>query len=212
MDRETDPAVAYPEKPAETDYAIDEIIARRWSPRAFDEGRAVEHEKVLAILEAARWAPSCFNEQPWRYLVFDQSDKAALERARDCLSPGNEWALAAPVLMVSVARDNFTRNEKANRTAQHDVGLASENLVLEAVRQGLAAHQMAGFDLERTREQFNVPDGFTVIAMIAIGYPYRGDLSALPEKLRASELAARARKPLTEIAFSSGWGTAIKTR
>lgn len=205
MDKETDPAATYPEKPAETDHPVDDLIARRWSPRAFEEGRAVEREKVLALLEAARWAPSCFNEQPWRYLVFDESNEDALARARACLAPGNEWAFAAPVLMVSVARDNFTRNEKPNRTAQHDVGLASENLVLEAVEQGLAAHQMAGFDLERARKEFNVPDGFTLIAMIAIGYPYRGDLDRLPENLRAKELAARSRKPLSEIAFSGGW-------
>ncbi len=211
MEKESDAAAAYPEKPAQTDYPVDEIIARRWSPRAFEEGRAVEREKVLALLEAARWAPSCFNEQPWRYLVFDESDEDALRRARECLSPGNEWALAAPVLMVSVARDNFTRNEKLNRTAQHDVGLASENLVLEAVKQGLVAHQMAGFDLERTRQQFNVPDGFTLIAMIAIGYPYRGDIDRLPESLKAKELAARSRKPLAEIAFSGGWGETLRT-
>ncbi len=132
------PEETYPEKPAPAERPINELIARRWSPRVFED-RAVEREKILQLLEATRWAPSCFNEQPWRYLVFDGSDAEALERARACLSQGNEWALKAPVLMISVARDNFTHNEKPNRTAQHDVGLGSENLVLEAVE-----HRVSG--------------------------------------------------------------------
>ena len=196
---------AYPENPAPADYPIDNEIKRRWSPRLFDERRAVEREKIMSLLEAARWAPSCFNEQPWRYLVFDGSDADAMARARGCLVEGNAWALKAPVLMISVARDNFSRNEKPNRTAQHDVGLASENLVLEAVEQGLAAHQMAGFDTERARNKFAIPEGFTVLAMIAIGYPYRGSLDDLDEKTRARELAARARKPVAEVAFAGTW-------
>ena len=199
------PEEIYPEKPAPAERPISEQIARRWSPRAFDD-RRVEREKILRLLEAVRWAPSCFNEQPWRYLVFDESDAEALERARACLSPGNEWALKAPVLMLSVARDNFTYNEKPNRTAQHDVGLGSENLVLEAVNIELAAHQMAGFDVSRSRTEFAIPEGFTPLAMIAIGYPYHGDLESVHEKLREKELAERDRKPVEEIAFAGRWG------
>lgn len=195
----------YPEKPAPADYTLDDDIARRWSPRIFEGGRAVEHEKIMTLLEAARWAPSCFNEQPWRYLVFDGTDEEAMERARSCLVEGNAWALKAPVLMVSIARDNFTHNEQLNRTAQHDVGLASENLVLEVVNLGLVAHQMAGFDVARVRSEFNVPEGFTVLAMIAIGYPYRGDLDSVDEKTRSKELAARSRKSVGEIAFAGSW-------
>ncbi|HJQ71339.1 MAG TPA: nitroreductase family protein [Blastocatellia bacterium] len=198
------PGAGYPEKPAPAEREINELMARRWSPRVFED-REVEREKILRLLEAARWAPSCFNEQPWRYLVFDGSDASALERARACLVEGNAWALKAPVLMLSVARENFTYNEKPNRTAQHDVGLASENLVLEAVDLGLAAHQMAGFDLERSRTEFAIPEGFTPIAMIAIGYPYHGDLGRLPEKTREKELAPRARKTVEEIAFAGSW-------
>lgn len=188
---------AYPEKPASADYTLDDEIARRWSPRIFEEGRAVEREKIMTLLEAVRWAPSCFNEQPWRYLVFDGTDKEAMERARSCLVEGNAWALKAPVLMISIARDNFTHNEQSNRTAQHDVGLASENLVLEAVELGLVAHQMAGFDTARARNEFNVPEGFIILVMIAIGYPYRGSLDDLDEKTKSKELAARSRKPST---------------
>ena len=200
-----DPATLYPEKPAPADHSIDQLMRRRWSPRVFEE-REVERSKILTLLEAARWAPSCFNEQPWRYLVFDGSDRDSLERARGCLVEGNAWALKSPVLMVSVARNNFSKGDAPNRTAQHDVGLASEDLVLQAVDSGLAAHQMAGFDVERTRTGFGIPPDHTPIAMIAIGYPYRGDLGALPEKLRDRELAERSRKVIGEIAFAGKWG------
>jgi nitroreductase len=199
------PATLYPEKPAPTEHAIDDVIARRWSPRLFAEGRPVERERIVTLLEAARWAPSCFNEQPWRYLVFDGSDEAAMERARACLVAGNAWALKAPMLMISIARDNFTHNDTPNRTAQHDVGMASENLVLEAVRLGLVAHQMAGFDVERARREFNIPEDYTVLAMIAVGYPYRDSLDDLDEQQRAKELAPRTRKAISEIAYAGTW-------
>lgn len=202
-------ASEYPEKEARTQYPIDEVMKRRWSPRAFED-REVEREKIMTMLEAARWAPSCFNEQPWRFLVFDGSNPEALERARGCLVEGNAWALKAPVLMISAARDNFKRNEKPNRTAQHDVGLATENLLLQAVELDLAAHAMAGFEVEQARREFNIPDGFTVLAMIAIGYPYRGNLDDLDEKLRASELAPRTRAPISEVAFAGTWDTSFE--
>src|SRR5262249_7020882 len=140
--------------------------------------------------------------------VFDGSDAETLERARACLVPGNAWALKAPVLLLSVARETFEKNGKPNRWAQHDVGLATENLFLEAVEMGLAAHAMAGYDADRAREEFGIPEGFTPIAMIAIGYPYRGRLDELDEKLRAKELAPRGRKRIGEMAFAGKWGAA----
>lgn len=199
----------YPEKPAQTEFPINELMRRRWSPRAFEDGRTVEKEKLLTLLEAARWAPSCFNDQPRNFLVFDSSDSEALERARACLTPGNAWAMKAPVLVLSVARDTFEQNGKPNRWAQHDVGLATENLLLEAIELGLAAHPMAGYDPERARSEFRIPEGYTSIAMIAIGYPYRGELEDLDEKLRGKELAVRERKPMSEIAFTGFWGRSI---
>jgi nitroreductase len=196
---------AYPEKHAQTDYPINELMRRRWSPRAFEEGRAVEQEKIMTMLEAARWAPSCFNDQPRNFLVFDGSDAQALERARACLIEGNAWAKKAPLLMLSVARETFEHNGKPNRWAQHDTGLATENLLLEAVELGLAAHPMAGYDADRARREFEIPEGFTPIAMIAIGYPYRGKLEDLDEKLRAKEVGSRERKTIGEIAFAGMW-------
>lgn len=196
----------YPEKKAPADYPLNEVIARRWSPVLFDEGRAVEREKILSLLEAARWSPSCYNDQPATYLVFDGSDPEALEGARGCLVEGNAWARKAPVLLLSVARDNFAYNGKPNRHAQHDVGAASENLVLQAVELGLAAHQMAGYDVDKARREFSIPEGFTPMAMIAIGYPRHEDLADMDEKTRARELAPRSRRAIGETAYSGKWG------
>lgn len=208
----TDESIArsiYPEKPAPVDCSINELMRRRWSPRAFDTERSVERDKILTLLEAARWAPSCFNDQPRYFLVFDGTDADALDRARACLVDGNIWAREAPMLVLSVARDTFEKNGKPNRWAQHDTGLATENLLLEAVELGLAAHPMAGYDAERARSEFGIPEGFTSIAMIAIGYPHRGRLEELDEKRRAKELAPRERKPIGEIAFAGFWGRSI---
>jgi len=137
--------------------------------------------------------------------VFDGSDEKALAQARACLIEGNAWAKKAPVLMLSVARETFERNGKPNRWAQHDTGLATENLLLQAVDLGLAAHPMAGYDAGRARSEFGIPEGFTPIAMIAIGYPYRGKLEDLDEKLRAKELGSRERKSIGETAFAGMW-------
>jgi len=200
-----DLASIYPERPAQVDHSINELLRRRWSARAFEAGRPVERQKLLSLLEAARWAPSCFNDQPRYFLVFDGSNQEALAKARACLSPGNAWAREATVLMLSVARETFEKNGKPNRWAQHDVGLATENLLVEAVELGLAAHPMAGYDAELARSEFKIPEGYTPIAMIAIGYPYRGKLEDLDEKLRGKELAPRERKEIGEIAFNGTW-------
>jgi len=194
----------YPEKPAATEHAVHTLIAERWSPRLFEK-RQIEPEKIASLLEAARWAPSSLNEQPWRYLVWDGSDSEAREKANSCLAHGNTWALEAPLLMLSAASGTFARNGKPNRHGQHDVGLASENLVLQAVALGLAAHQMAGYDEDKARELFNIPEDFTPMAMIAVGYPFRGDLESIPEDAQKRELAERTRKPLPEIAFDGTW-------
>jgi nitroreductase len=199
---------AYPQKVAPARHQISELITHRWSPRAFDEALPVERRKTLALLEAARWAPSCFNEQPWRYLVFDSSNMDALERARSCLVEFNSWARKAPLLLLSVARDKFG-NGTPNKHAQHDLGQASANLVLEAVHQGLVAHQIGGFDAARARREFSIPEGYTPMAMIAIGYAYRGALDHFPGMLRSMELQPRDRKPISEFAFSGKWSASL---
>jgi len=190
-------------KPFETDPPIHELLARRWSPRAIDPARPVPREVLRMLLEAARAAPSSFNEQPWRFLVFDDEDPEALEVARGCLVPGNAWARNAPVLILSAAAERWEKDGSPNRHAQHDVGLASENLALQATALGLAVHFMAGFDVERARRLFGIQDGFQPMAMIAVGHP--ADAETLPPKLRDRELAPRKRKPLEEIAFAGRW-------
>ncbi|HEU5179833.1 MAG TPA: nitroreductase family protein [Candidatus Polarisedimenticolia bacterium] len=196
------------EKPAPTPVPIHPLLARRWSARALDPDRMVEPEKLDALLEAARWAPSSNNDQPWNYLVFDGSDPEALEQARSCLVEGNAWARKAPLLLLSVAREHFIHKGKPNRHAQHDVGLASENLVLQGTEMGLVTHQMAGFDADKARRLFGIPEGNTPMAMIALGYP--GKIEALPDPLQERERGTRTRKAVEEWAFQGKWGNGRK--
>jgi nitroreductase len=198
------------EKPAVTQVAIADLLARRWSPRAIDPDRPVGREDLLALLEAARWAPSCFGDQPWRYLVWDRfRDATGWQRAFACLAEGNQiWANNAPILLLSVATPHFGHNHKPNRWAQYDTGAASENLCLQATALGLVVHQMGGFDPEKARATFAIPPDHACMAMIAVGYP--GPVDVLPESLRERELAPRERKPLDSLAFEGGWGQLLQ--
>jgi nitroreductase len=192
------------EKVAETQYPIDEILRRRWSPRAFSN-RVVEEEKLQSLFEAARWAPSSFNEQPWNFIVATKQKQEEHARLLSCLAEGNQrWAREAPVLMVSVAKLNFDKTGKPNRHAFHDVGLAMGNLLVEATALGLFVHQMAGFSPAKVREMYGVPDGFEPVAAIAIGYG--AALDELPEPLRERELGGRSRKPVSSFVYQGHWG------
>jgi nitroreductase len=192
------------EKPAETQYPIEEILRRRWSPRAFSD-RLVEPEKLQSLFEAARWAASSFNEQPWNFIVATKRNPEDHARLLGCLVEGNQrWAHAAPVLMVSVAKLNFDKTGKPNRHAFHDVGLAVQNMIIEATALGLCVHQMAGFSSQKVREIYGVPDGFEPVAAIAIGYGLAAD--ELPEAFREFELGARRRKPVSSFVFEAHWG------
>jgi nitroreductase len=192
------------QKLAETTHEIHELLRERWSPRAFAD-RMVEPEKLRSLLEAARWAPSSFNEQPWSFIVATKEHPGEYERLLSCLVEGNvRWAQHAPVLMLSVARLAFERNQKPNRHAFHDVGLSVENLVIQATALGLAVHQMAGFHVDKARELFSIPDGHEPVAALVLGFP--GDPAGLPEDLREREVAPRIRKPLESFVFSGQWG------
>ena len=192
------------EKPAPTQYPIHELLRRRWSPRAFSD-RQVGPATLRSLLEAARWAPSSYNEQPWSFIVATKQDPAEYAPLLSCLVEGNiQWAQHAPVLMVSVARLSFEENGKANRHAFHDVGLAAANLVTQATALGLGVHQMAGIFPDKIRELYGIPEGYEAVAGLALGYP--GDPESLHERLRKRELAPRERKPLTEFVFSGRWG------
>lgn len=195
---------------ATTTVPIAELIAKRWSPRAIDPQRAVSAEQITALLEAARWAPSCFGDEPWHYLVWNRStDPTGWERAFACLMEGNQvWVKNAPLLLLAVATPNFSFNGDANRWAQYDTGAASENICLQATALGLVAHQMGGFDPDKAKAAFNIPADHACMSMIAVGYP--GALEQLPEVLREKEQAPRQRKPLADIAFAGTWGQGIR--
>jgi len=192
------------DKPASADVPIHDLIARRWSPRAFAD-RPVAKVSLLQLFEAARWAASSNNDQPWYYLVATRDHPAEFQQMLACLVEFNQaWAKAAPVLAISVARTNFQRDASPNHHARHDVGAASALLSLQAAALGLAVHQMAGFDAERARATYHIPEDYQPVAAMAIGYP--GDPAALPEKLRERENAPRARKPVSEFVYSGDWG------
>jgi nitroreductase len=186
------------QRPAEVEHEILPLIAGRWSPRAFDP-RPVEREKLLRLFEAARWSASCFNEQPWRFFVAlkDDAHRPMLE---GFLVEGNFWAKNAPVLMLAAAVTTFARNGNPNRTAVHDVGLACANLMIQAVHEGLVAHGMAGFSVERATVELQLPETVVPAAMWAIGYP--GFVEDLPEHLRERELGPRTRRRVEHTVFA----------
>jgi nitroreductase len=191
------------EKAAETTYPIEDLLKRRWSPRAFAD-RPVEPEKLLSLWEAARWAASTANQQPWYFIAASKENAAEHARLLSCLRENNQqWASRAPVLMVSVAKLTFDANGQPNRHAFHDVGLAVANLITQATALGLYVHQMAGFYPDRVRELYGVPDGFEPVAGIVLGY--LGDPTTLPEDLHQRELAPRVRKPIETFVFQGRW-------
>lgn len=197
------------EKKAKTSVDIHGLLASRWSPRAIDPQRAVARRNLLALLEAARWAPSCFGDEPWRYIAWDRHETPeSFDKAFDCLAEGNQgWVKNAPVLLLACADSTFRRNGKPNRWGMYDTGAASENLCLQATALGLVAHQMGGFDKAKLAETFNIPEKFTPMAMIAIGHP--GKLEDLPEHKRDAEQAERKRRPLGECFFLGNWGEPV---
>jgi nitroreductase len=192
---------------AKTDYPISEIIAKRWSARAFST-RPVENTKLLSILEAARWAPSSRNEQPWRYIVFTTDNPQMLKKAQSVLKEINDYAKRAPILICAIAKKTYSENGNPNRLHFHDLGAANENMFLEAFNQGLIMHEMGGFDVQKAREVFNVPEDYEVGIMIAIGY--QDAYHVLPDRLRHKAFTPRVRKPLSEIVFIEGIGNGIK--
>jgi nitroreductase len=197
-------------KPAITQVPIDSTLAERWSGRAYDANKAITSEQTVALLEAARWAPSCMGDQPWRIVVWDKNiDPVAWQMAFDCLAPSNQsWVQHSPLLLLICADTLFTKNAQPNRWAEYDTGAAAQNLCLQATSMGLMAHQLGGFDVQKTRESFNIPTQFTLMAMIAVGYPVNE--SAIPEDLLARETAERTRRPLGELFYQGAWEKPIK--
>jgi nitroreductase len=190
-------------RPAHTSAPIHQIISHRWSPRAF-ENRAIEPEKLRSLFEAARWASSSYNAQPWFFIVATKDDAENYKRVLESFVEFNqEWAKNAPAVAISVARLSFD-DGRLNRHAFHDVGQAAATLAVQAAAVGLQIHQMAGILPEKARELFGIPEGYEAVAGMAIGYP--GEPASLPDQLKEREIAPRSRKPLDSFVFSGKWG------
>jgi nitroreductase len=186
------------------DHSIHPLIAGRRSSHAFTP-TSVEPETLSSLMEAARWAPSSMNEQPWSFIVATKEHKSAFHRLLGCLVEFNiQWAQHAPVLLLSVAKLTFGSNGELNRHAFHDVGQAIANLTFQATVSGLVVHQIAGFDVEKARREFSIPQDYEPVAAAAIGYP--ADPAELSEKLRKRDASPRKRKPLSNFVFEGGWG------
>lgn len=192
------------QKPAPADFPLHELLRQRWSPRAFS-GDELGPDEISLLFEAARWAPSAFNEQPWAFLVATRQRAADFAKLLGCLSPGNQaWAQHAAGLAITVARHDLAGKPQPNRTALYDLGQAVAHFTFQATALGIAVHQMAGLDLEQARLACEVPQGWSPVTAVAFGRP--GDAAALPEALRAREAAPRMRKPLHEFVFGTHWG------
>ena len=192
-------------RPADTQYPLHELIRERWSPVAFTS-RRIEPAMLGSLFEAARWAPSSFNEQPWCFLLATQDQPDEFAKLLGCLVPANQaWAKNAYALVLSVAKLAFARNGSPNRHAYHDVGLATQNLMLQAQSHGIACHAMAGFEIDQAREVFQIPATHDPVAAIAIGYAV-ADYNGVDAALRKRDELPRSRKPLSECVHRGAFG------
>ena len=190
-------------KKREAPYNINPIFVNRWSPRSMT-GEEISHDDLMGLFEAARWAPSSYNNQPWRF-IYAKRNTENWDRIYSLMVEGNKiWAKNASVLVVVVSRKDFEYNEKPARTYQFDAGSAWENLALEATSRGLATHAMQGFDYDKAKVDLEIPGNFDVMAMIAIGK--RGQKESLPHNLQKNEYPTD-RKPLQEIVMEGRFKT-----
>jgi nitroreductase len=193
------------DKCADTTFPIHDLLAGRWSPRAFAD-RAIPPDVLGSLLEAARWAPSSRNLQPWRFVIAERHrDAEGFARILSTLMEGNQiWAQHASVLLIAVTQPKPDDAQRANAYARYDVGQAMAYLTIQAMACDLYLHQMGGFRRDKAREALAIPDGYEPVVSAAIGY--LADPSVLPEEIRARELAPRTRHPLSEQVFSGMWG------
>ena len=195
------------EKRASTDYPIHKFLAERWSPYAFEE-HPVSEADLCSLFEAARWAASSYNEQPWNYIVATKENSDHFQQLLSCLVEANQiWAKNAPVLALGIVSLKFALNNKDNRAAIHDLGLATGNLSVEATARGICVHQMIGIYPDKARDLFDIPDGYEAWTALAIGY--RGDSMTLLDPLKERDLIPRQRKPLEQFVFGDKWGNPL---
>ena len=185
-------------------------VSARWSPYRF-LNKGVELEKLAVCFEAAGWAASSFNEQPWRWILARKEDEEEFSRMLGCLLEANQsWAANAGALVLTAYRKTFSRNEHPNRVALHDLGQASAHLALQANAVGLQVHQMGGVNLSQIRTEYQIPEPFEPATAIAIGYPDQNEpVSESDRALRDREVAARTRKPISETVFRRTWQNAV---
>lgn len=193
------------DRSAETACPVNDLIRTRWSPYAFSS-RPVDPDDLRALFEGARWAPSSYNEQPWRYLVATRDDPDEHARLLSTLVEANqEWARFAPVLALGLVSTRFERNGKVNRAAFHDLGLASAHLTFEASARGLSVHQMIGIEPDRARELYALPEGLEAFTGLAIGHAAQPGEPA-PEALRERDARPRTRRPSASFVFHGELG------
>jgi nitroreductase len=189
--------------PAPATHSLHELLAARYSPRAIAD-RPVEQDKILSLLEAARWAPSSYNEQPWSFIIATQDNPEAHDKLTACLVDANRaWAAHAPVILIAVGAKQFSRNGKPNRHYAHDTGMALMSIALQATALGLISHMMAGFDGQKAKLTYKIPETHEAITAMASGYP--GDVADLPAELQSIE-GARDRKTLNAFIFGDTFG------
>lgn len=190
-------------KDANPAHDIMDELSHRWSPYGFSD-RRVEPETIRSLFEAARWAPSAFNEQPWRYIVATKDDPQQFAKVLACMVESNQaWAKHAYLIGLGVARMKFTRNEKSNRVAFHDLGQASANLTVQAIHCGLRVHQMGGILPDQARELFEIPEQFEAVTGIVVGYT--AELESLSDEFRERDTTPRARRPIEQFVFGETW-------
>ncbi|MGH8581251.1 MAG: nitroreductase family protein [Gammaproteobacteria bacterium] len=199
------------EKSARTEVPIAALLSRRWSGRAFDSERPVAAADLLALMEAARWAPSCFGDEPWRFVVCERErDGSAWAGVWDCLAPGNQgWAKEAPLLIAVTAASRFQRDGRPNRWGSYDTGAAAMSLALQATELGLMVHQMGGFDEARLKLRLGIPEDYHCMSVMAVGYALPA--ARVPETLREREQAPRSRRPWRESFYFGAWGRSRDT-
>jgi nitroreductase len=188
--------------PKNTQPPLAALIGKRQSKRVFDSDKQISPEIIRSLLEAARWVPSSNNRQPWFFLIFDDRVSEKRDQARDCLTRGNAYAWTAPVLILSIAEE-VNLDGKNYSNALHDLGLANENLMLQAITLGLNCRPMGGFDKDKARTYFSIPQGYSPVILIAIGYP--PPLLTIPPGVIEEDNEARTRKPMEEIAYLGSW-------
>ena len=190
-------------KPAPTDRPIHPLLSERWSPYAFT-GEGVDDADLVALFEAARWAPSSYNAQPWRFIVARREEPGPFEKVLSCLVPFNQgWARHAPVLALGLATAGSAADGGPDPVAAHDLGLAAATLTIEATHRGLSVHQMSGIVADRVRKAWTLPDDVLPLTAIAIGHS--AHLEATPEAMRDRQARPRERRRLSEFVFGVRW-------